>query len=71
MRKSVLRNDPGFDPAAAEWVVLLDGVQLDHCVTADEEKGEVWIYARHRPPEIGRDYRRLFGRVEILRQGRA
>lgn len=42
MRISIIKDDPGF----INWVhpnigskIFLDGVELHHCVTADEEKG--------------------------------
>lgn len=37
MRLSADRNDPGFNPRYAKAKVFLDGVELDNCVTADED----------------------------------
>lgn len=46
MRISIIEGDPGYSPEALRGgtKVLLDGVELDDCVTADEELGEVRVY---------------------------
>ena len=47
MRLSVRRNDPGYHPEAFGAEVYLDGQIIDDCITADEEKGEVFILKRN------------------------
>jgi hypothetical protein len=42
MRKSIIRNDPGFDENASDYEVFLDGKKLERCFTADEELGMAW-----------------------------
>lgn len=45
MRASVISSDPGYCPEDALFLeVLLDGVKLNLCHTADEETGEAWVY---------------------------
>lgn len=44
MRKSVKKDDPGYDPLATHYSPFLDGGYVFNCFTADEELGEVWIY---------------------------
>lgn len=39
MRKSVKQDDVGYDPKAYKYEVYLDGIFLQDCHTADEEKG--------------------------------
>ena len=47
MRKSVKKDDKGYDPQAAKnYEVWLNGLKVDGCVTADEESGEAWIYVK-------------------------
>jgi len=47
MRKSVKKNDKGYDPyAGMHYEVWLNGLKVDDCFTADEESGEVWIYVK-------------------------
>lgn len=48
MRKSVKKNDPGYDAEAHKYTVYFNGEKLDNCFTADEEKGEAWVYALNR-----------------------
>jgi hypothetical protein len=64
MRKSVLHNDPGYDPDAFSYQVYLDGKRLDKCVTADEEKGEavVWL------SDDNYGLKTLSGKVELRRE---
>lgn len=69
MRKSVLKNDPAYDPLAGEFMVLLDGMPLNDCVTADEERGEALVYVRPRAPFTRWGVQWLVGKVEILKQG--
>lgn len=44
MRVSVEENDPGYGALAPRAKVFLDGVQIDHCVTADDTTGECVVY---------------------------
>ena len=46
MRKSVIKGDPGYDLEAFNYQVYLDGVAVDDCHTADEEKGVCYCHAR-------------------------
>lgn len=43
MRLTVLDDDPGrkINPGVERYTVYLDGVEVKHCYTADDEKGEV------------------------------
>jgi hypothetical protein len=43
MRKSVLKNDPGYDKDAWKYVAYLDGDPVENAVTADEELGMIRI----------------------------
>jgi hypothetical protein len=41
MRLSALKEDVGYNPHECLWAtVYVDGVQVNHCFTADEERGE-------------------------------
>jgi len=47
MRISADKEDPGFEnfnPGEHTYKVFLDGVEVDHCITADEEEGFVFLY---------------------------
>jgi hypothetical protein len=44
MRISVKKDDPGYHPLAHKCQPYLNGEKLRHCFTADEEKGEVFVY---------------------------
>lgn len=46
MRISVVEKDPGYSPIAHHAVdkVTLNGELVEHCLTADEEKGYVLFY---------------------------
>lgn len=46
MRVSTVKGDPGYTPLSAFYLVYLDGVQLKHCYTADDELGIADCYAR-------------------------
>jgi len=46
MRMSIRRDDPGYSHRAYTAKPYLNGVLLDNCITADEERGEVLCYAR-------------------------
>ncbi|WP_407129501.1 hypothetical protein [Citrobacter cronae] len=43
MRLTVLDDDPGrkINPGVERYAVFLDGVEVKHVFTADDEKGEV------------------------------
>jgi len=43
VRLSVRKNDPGYHSRAWGVVVYLNGQKISNCVTADEEKGEVFL----------------------------
>lgn len=43
-RKSVRKDDIGYDPFAYKWNVEFNGKPLKHCFTADEWLGEAWVY---------------------------
>ena len=48
MRISVNQGDPAFDVRLGrshEARILVDGVAVANCFTADEEKGEAWCFA--------------------------
>lgn len=51
MRISIDQNDPGYihfsNTNAVD--VYLDGIKLNKCITADEEKGEVICYIEELP----------------------
>jgi hypothetical protein len=44
MRLSVDKSDPGYSINAYNHEAYLDGVKVNHCVTADEELGEVTLH---------------------------
>lgn len=44
MRISTRKDDPGYTARAYNYQVYLDGKKLDHCHTADEEKGEAHCF---------------------------
>lgn len=71
MRLSVRHGDPGLCAEAYRARVFLDGVELKHCFTADEEKREVHCYATDQAGKlivdgdcIKEEIKR--GRVEIV-----
>ncbi len=61
MRKSVNKNDPGYDPEAYNYEAFLDGTKLNLCFTADEELGKAWVYKNNKSNET----KELTGKVEI------
>lgn len=75
MRITVLDGDPGrrINPAQERYSVYLDGVEVKHVFTADDEKGEV-IAAVHddrgyMTAERGVvKQQTLYGKVTIKRQ---
>lgn len=75
MRITVLDGDPGrrINPAQERYSVYLDGVEVKHVFTADDEKGEV-IAAVHDDRGYMTTERgvvkqqTLYGKVTIKRQ---
>ena len=73
MRKSVKKDDKGYDPyAAGNYEVWLNGLKVDGCFTAVEESGEVWIYVEDNEGRFVLDLEKnvikakcLKGKVEI------
>jgi len=47
MRLSIVKSDPGYHPMAQQCRILLDGVEIKNCFTADEEEGKVYCYGGH------------------------
>lgn len=71
MRKSVIRNDPGYDPNVDKYKVFLNGRELFDCHTADEEKGEALVYKIDDKGNIVRhgniiEEEILYGEVKII-----
>lgn len=46
MRVSTWKTDPGY--TSIRYEVLLDGIRLRHCHTADEEERIAYVYARDK-----------------------
>lgn len=75
MRLTVLDDDPGrkINPSVERYTVYLDGVEVKHVYTADDEKGEV-IAAVHDERgyvvAVGGEVKRqtLYGAVIIQRR---
>ena len=44
MRISTSKADVGYSPFACRWCALLDGLPLERCYMADEERGEAFVY---------------------------
>jgi hypothetical protein len=44
MRISVNKTDSGYRPDASKFTVMIDGVKLGGCITADEELGLAVCY---------------------------
>ena len=63
MRKSVKKQDPGYDPQAVWYAPFLDGKEIHHCHTADEELGKAWCHDMEPKDSLGRkiDLRFLAG----------
>jgi hypothetical protein len=75
MRLTVLDDDPGIriDPGEERYVVYLDGVEVKHVFTADDEKGVIIAavpdergYLSAENGEVKRQT--LYGTVTIQRQ---
>lgn len=64
MRKSLLKNDPGYDPESYLYEVYLDGYRVKDCHTADEEKGIAIVYINERL-----DSKTLYGNVRLIKKG--
>ena len=62
MRKSVLKNDPGYHIEAYKYQAYLDGKKVVACVTADEEKGFVDVY---QADGSNQKIERILGKVEL------
>ena len=71
MRVSVLEDDIGYKKDFYNYKPFLDGVALDNCLTADEEKGECLIHPRpFRLDGYGELVREILtGRVRIEKVG--
>ena len=76
MRMSVKKNDPGYYKRAGRfYAAFLDGEKVEHCFTADEDKGYVLCHAFDENDNPIVDYakggiitKQLFGFVEIRRE---
>ncbi|WP_286931919.1 hypothetical protein [Leclercia sp. UBA5958] len=75
MRITVLEDDPGrrINPAQERYAVYLDGVEVKHVFTADDEKGEVIAAVLndrgYMTTENGKvKLHSLYGKVTIKRQ---
>jgi len=44
MRKSIIKQDPGYDPDAWKYSVYLDGKRIEYVFTADEELRFVSVF---------------------------
>ncbi|MCK4717888.1 MAG: hypothetical protein KAT70_04375 [Thermoplasmata archaeon] len=58
MRVSMDKRDPAYHPGNGKYWATLDGVELKHCVTADEERGMAMVYATDED-----------GRIELSESG--
>lgn len=73
MRKSVKKDDPGYDPQAYKYSVYFNGRLLHDCFTADEERGEAFVYERDGSGRLYYDdtgqlaFERKCGRVNIIK----
>ena len=52
MRVSADKNDPGYNPSAFGTEVYLNGEKLRNCVTADDKKGIVIVYAEDKDGQL-------------------
>lgn len=75
MRSSADRDDPGFvNFRPGQYEIFLDGRRIDRCITADEERGVVVVFAAgefngHALTRDGELERLEFrGRVEIRKK---
>lgn len=75
MRLTVLDDDPGerIIPGSERITVFLDGVEVKHVFTADDEKGEVIAAVTDERGYIKAEYgevkrQTLYGKVTIKRQ---
>lgn len=72
MRLSAYKTDRGYSAEAHRYEVLLDGVPLPDCMTADEEQGVAVVFMRDADGNLMHDGARMrtkarFGRVTIRR----
>lgn len=44
MRLSIIENDKGYNATAYLSKVLLNGIELNNCITADEDEGYCLVY---------------------------
>jgi len=73
MRMSVRPSDEGFKNLKHDAVVMFNGKEINHCVTADEEKGYVLV---HQLDEAGKPFLNpdgddilmceMWGKVELI-----
>lgn len=75
MRITVLDDDPGrrINPTQERYAVYLDGVEVKHVFTADDEKGEVIAAAPNERGYMTAEngvvkQQTLYGKVTIKRQ---
>ena len=75
MRKSIIKDDVGYDSEAWKYSVYLDGERIEYVFTADEEKGFVTVFdptvagsfMKGRPDQP--IMKKLEGKVEIREEG--
>ena len=71
MRLSVLHDDPGYNPRALarKPIVMFNGKEITHVITADEEMGMVRYYpqpTRLDPEDPSKAFERtIYGKVKI------
>ena len=44
MRKSIIKQDTGYDPESYKYDVYLDDVRMEYVFTADEELGFITVF---------------------------
>lgn len=74
MRVSVIESDPGYRYDAHLYNAFLDGKEIAHCFTADEEIGKAWAYATDNDGQYiisgdGLEIKEVTGSVVIKRKG--
>jgi hypothetical protein len=73
MRASVRKDDSSYNPQHTKLEVYLDGEPVRGCITADEEKGEIVVYAKDGKGHYVMESEKLktetrTGKVEIRRK---
>ena len=72
MRKSIIKQDKGYDSEAYKYDVYLDDVKMEYVFTADEEEGFITVF---NPDNVGSFLKsppdkpimkKLEGKVEII-----